>query len=491
MSSIKKQAVIIGAGPAGLTAGIELLKTDNFAVTVIERDDVVGGLAKTTEYKGCRYDIGPHHFITDSDKIEKWWKDLMGDDFFPHKRFTRIYYKKHFFNYPLDPMNVIRGLSLFECMRCVLSYIKIRLFPIKNVTSFQDWVTNKFGHRLFSIFFKTYTEKVWGIACHKISSDWAAQRIKGFSLSRAIFYAFCGRLFKKNASNTLNEIFSTKSDVFYYPSKGSGTLWEKAAAWLQSFHDGQLYVQEEVVSVEHDGKNIKAVCTRVHTKEHAKKSTQALKTYVGDYFFSTMPLQTLIKSMDPLPSADIIKAAESLCYRGLITVNLIIDKAPICPDHWLYVHEKEVKMGRVGNMNNFSMKMVDKQTHTALSLEYFEFVGESMWKMSDADLVEMGRQELAKIGLIKVDDVIDGMVMRVSEAYPIYDELYHVHVTKVLEYLSQFTNLQLMGRNGLHRYNNMDIAMLSAFSAVEKVKDLEKKRDVATDSRPESHVAFL
>ena len=461
----KKHALIIGAGPAGLTAGVELLKSEKFSVTVVERDLVVGGLAKTTTYKGCKYDIGPHHFITDSVKIQRWWEELMGDDFLKHKRYTRIFYNKHFFNYPLEPTNVITGLNPFECLRSILSYLRYRFFPITQINSFQDWVTNKFGYRLFSIFFKTYTEKVWGISCNKISADWAAQRIKGFSLSKAIFYAFFGRWFKKNAPRTI-------SDTFYYPSQGAGTLWEKVAEKIKSNHDSVIEVDQEVARIEHDGTRITQVAT-IQRSISGQGGSQKLHYRQADYFFSTMPLRTLILAMDPLPPAEVAFAAKSLMYRGLITVNLIVNKAHVCPDHWLYIHEKEVRMGRIGNMNNFSVKMADDPEHTALSLEYFSFVDEEFWFKSDHELIEVGKHELEKIGLVKAAAVIDGMVMRTAEAYPVYNEHYKEHLSKVLDYLATFKNLQLMGRNGMHRYNNMDVAALSAMTAVEKVLEQE------------------
>jgi protoporphyrinogen oxidase len=450
----KKQALIIGAGPAGLTAGIELLKTERVDVTVLERDTVIGGLARTNEYKGYRYDIGPHHFITDSEIVMKWWMDMMADDFHPHKRYTRIFYKKHFFNYPLDPWNVITGLSLLECFRCVLSYVKARVYPIKPVKTFQDWITNRFGHRLFSIFFKTYTEKVWGIACDKISSDWAAQRIKGFSLSQAIFYAFFGRWFKKNAPRTIQ-------DTFYYPSLGAGAFWERAAKKLTAL-GGSINLDHGVAKIEYTENAISAVVTRSASGDETR--------FQADEFFSTMSLHSLIKSLVPLPSKEIVEAAESLQYRGLITVNLIVDKADVIPDHWLYVHEKSVRMGRIGNMNNFSLKMVADQQHTALSLEYFAFVNEPFWQLSDAELVTLGTKELEELGLVKPGQIVDGMVVKTAEAYPVYDQNYHQHLNAVLDYLKQFKNLHLMGRNGMHRYNNMDVAMLSAMHAVEALK---------------------
>lgn len=480
MERVKKKALIIGAGPAGLTAGIELLKTEKFEVTVLEKDVVVGGLAKTIEYKKCRYDIGPHHFITESDKILQWWHDVMGNDFHKHKRYTRIFYKKHYFNYPLEPLNVIQGLRFAECAKSVLSYLWIRLFPIKQVVSFQDWVTNKFGHRLFTIFFKTYTEKVWGIPCDKISADWATQRIKGFCLSKAIFYAFFGRWFTKNKPRTIN-------DVFYYPSLGAGSLWEKVASHITMHQGGSLVVSANVLSIEHDNNRIISVATGIVPE---RGQAGALTQYHADYFLSTMPLKNLILSLDPVAPTDVIKAAKALCYRGLITVNVIVQKTSICPDHWLYIHEKEVRMGRIGNMNNFSARMVDDAgEHTALSLEYFTFVDEPFWFKSDYELIELGKKELEKIGLVKAAAVVDGMVVRTPEAYPVYDEHYKEHLNKVLTYLGRFSNLQMMGRNGLHRYNNMDVAMLSAMTAVEKI--LEQEKLTYHNKHQESESVFL
>lgn len=455
----RKKAIIIGAGPAGLTAGYELLKSGQCDVHIVEKDNVVGGLARTDEYKGCRFDIGPHHFVTDNQRVYAWWIAIMGDDFPQLKRFTRIFYKKHFFHYPLEPFNVIKGLKLTECIKSICSYLWIRLFPIKEVRSFQDWVTNRFGKRLFSIFFKTYTEKVWGIPCDKISADWSAQRIQGFSLSKAIFYAFFGRWFKDNKPRTIK-------DTFNYPSQGSGTLWNRVGAAIER-NSGAITLEQQVVSIKHEYNSIKAVFTK--NPKDVSGAAQALLVHEGDYFFSTMPLRALILALDPLPEESVIKAAKALMYRGLITVNLIIDKAHVCPDHWIYVHEKEVRVGRIGNMNNFSVKMSDSPRHTSLSLEYFAFVDEPFWKLSDYELVELARKELEKTGLVKAEAVIDGMVVRTPDAYPIYDENYKEHLSVVLNYLAQFRNLKLMGRNGMHRYNNMDVAMLSAFSAVEDV----------------------
>ncbi|MBM3893487.1 NAD(P)/FAD-dependent oxidoreductase [Candidatus Dependentiae bacterium] len=459
----KKKAVIIGAGPAGLTAALELLKRSNIDVTILERDTVVGGLAKTVEYKKCRYDIGPHHFITESERVTAWWQEIAEGDFFQHKRYTRIYYNRHFFNYPLEPVNVIRGLNLIECARSIFSYIWVRFFPIKEVASFEDWVTNQFGHRLFSIFFKTYTEKVWGIPCNEISADWAAQRIKGFSLSKAIFYAFFGRFFSsKNKPRTIN-------DIFHYPARGAGTFWEKVAARVTSYPQAAIHLQQNVTRIEHDHHRIISVSTHDLTASAVGAAVPLIR-YEADDFLSTMPLQQLILNLHPLPPKAIIKAAQALRYRGLITINLIVGRPHVSADHWIYVHEKTVRMGRIGNMNNFSLKMVDDPAkHTALSLEYFTYVDEPFWFKPDYELIELAKYELEKIGLVRATAVIDGMVLRTPEAYPVYDANYKEHLNAVLGYLSTFKNLHLMGRNGMHRYNNMDVAMLSALDVVDRM----------------------
>lgn len=467
----KKGTVIIGAGPAGLTAGLELLKTKKFDVTIIEKDSVVGGIAKTVEYNGCRFDIGPHHFITESKNILQWWQAIMEGDFHKHKRFTRIHYRKRFFYYPLEPMNALLGLGFFECVRSILSYLRYRFFPIKKVVSFQDWVTNRFGHRLFTHFFKTYTEKVWGISCTELSADWAAERIKTFSLSKAIFYAFFGRIFKKNKPRTIR-------DDFYYPSKGSGALWDRVAENVVRDH-GQLSLRSDVISIEHDKKKILAVVTRKSskTKSHGAGS---LAYYKADYFLSSMPLRHLILAMDPLPPTNVITAAKGLRYRGLITINLIVNNPKVNPDHWLYVHDKELHVGRVGNGNNFSPYMADDSTkHSALSLENFCYTEDPFWSKSDEELIELGKKELISLGFAKPGEVLDGMVLRVPEAYPVYDEYYKAYLATVRTYLAQFSNLQLMGRNGLHAYNNMDIAMLSAMEAVDKVleSDVQQQKN--------------
>ncbi len=456
----KKKVVIIGSGPAGLTAGIELLKKERYQITILEQEGMIGGLAKTINFKGCKFDIGPHHYVTESKKIKTWWKALMGKDFLPLKRFTRIYYKKHFFKYPLEVFNVLRGLNIFECIKSVLSYIKIRFFPLKKVKSFEDWVTNRFGKRLYSIFFKTYTEKVWGIDCKDISADWASERIQSFSLGKAIFYALFGKAFKNKRPRTIK-------DDFHYPILGSGMLWNKVANQITKNDFGQIFVDEKVIEIEHEDFEIRSVLT---------KQAEKLKKYDANHFASSMPLQELILSLKPIAPEDVLIAANNLKYRGLITANFIVNKKEICPDHWLYVHEKDLFMGRVGNMNNFTMNMVDDKNHTALSLEYFTFVDDNFWKKTDEEILDLAKIELEKMGLARQEQILDGFILRCSTAYPVYNKNYKKHLNIVLKYLNQFENLQLMGRNGLHKYNNMDAAMLSAFKVVSKIEKQEMLR---------------
>ncbi len=470
-----EDVVVIGAGPAGLTAGSELSKDKNFRVTILEKDNKVGGLSKTTEYKGCKFDIGPHHFITKSAKVEKWWKDLMkggeskGNVFLQHKRFTRIYYRKHFFYYPLQPLNVLKGLSLWECILCTFSYFKYTIFPIKKVKSLQDFFINRFGRRLFGHFFKSYTEKLWGIRCDQISAKWAKERIRGFSLFKAIFYAFFGRWFKKNIPRTI-------ADKFYYPELGAGTLWDKVSEKIMNNENSNIHCNEKIVRIKHRDKKILSIST--YNTKLTKLVSGKLKEYNVDYLFSSMPLKDLVLSFDPLLPQHVIEAANKLRCRALITVNLIVNKKDVCPDHWLYMHEPEVGVIRIGNMNNFSLKMVDNQDHTALSLEYFTFIEDDLWKKSDDQLLEMGKEELDTIGFVSKNDILDGMILREDNAYPIYDPHYTKSFKIVTDYLSQFSNLFLMGRNGLHKYNNMDIAMLSAFKVVDKLLKNNNKKSI-------------
>lgn len=470
MTSNKKKALIIGAGPAGLTAGYELLKTQKFSTEIIEKDNQIGGLAKTIDYKNYKYDIGPHHYVTESKEVEAWWKNIISkDEFVKLNRFTRIYYNKHFFLYPLQPINALMGLNPFESIHCVCSYFRYQLWP-KKVMSYEDWLSNRFGKRLFEIFFKSYTEKLWGIKCNQISADWAAQRIKNFSLGKAIFFAFFGKLFKKYTPRTI-------LSEFYYPIYGAGTLWNNVGRKITDSGYGKIHTNQKVVSIEHDGKSILAVLTKnmLDENQHTENQrlTRKLMRHDGDYFLSTMTLRDLVLNMDPIAPEKVINAAKKLRCRALITLNLIIDKKQITPDHWLYIHEKSVRTIRIGNMNNFSAKLRPNENHSAISLECFTFTDEPFWLKTDEELLEQAKLEIDKIGLVKKELIIDGMILRVPDAYPIYEGNYKEYLDIVYNYLGKFKNLKLMGRNGMHQYNNMDTAMLSAMKAVQEIIDYE------------------
>lgn len=462
MKESMRKAVIVGAGPAGLTAGYELTQAHGWAVSIIEKDEQVGGLSKTFVFKGCRFDIGPHHFITEHEPILRWWQHLMGDDFAALQRFTRIYYKRRFFHYPLSPLNAITNLTLIECVQCVASYVKAKILPKRSIVSLQDFMINRFGKRLFQMFFKNYTEKLWGMSCDAISADWAAQRIRNFSLCKAIFFAFFGRWFKKYAPRTIQ-------DTFYYPSRGAGTLWQRVAGIIEQSSENTIELGQNVIGIEHNGSCITAVLTSSSTVPAG--SSCVVRRHEGDYFFSTMTLSSLVQALDPVAPAHVRAAACALRCRSLIVVNLIVNKPFISPDHWLYIHETRVQHIRVGNMNNFSSKMVDDQTHTALSFEYFMSTEDDLWHWSDQELIALCSREIELLGLAHQTEVLDGMVVRAADAYPIYDAHYQEHVQCVRSYLAQFNNLRLIGRNGTHSYNNMDAAMLSAMDAVACVQE--------------------
>lgn len=463
MKSDKKKAVIIGAGPAGLTAGLELLKSKKFAIEIIEKDSQIGGLAKTVTYKDYKYDIGPHHYVTESKEIQAWWENIVkNDEFIKLKRLTRIYYNKHFFLYPLEPFNALKGLNIFESLRCICSYFRYKIFP-KKVNSYEDWLTNRFGKRLFEIFFKSYTEKLWGIPCEQISADWAAQRIKNFSLGKAIFFAFFGKFFKKYTPRTI-------LSEFYYPIHGSGSLWNAVGKMIKRYDSGIIHLNKNVVSIHHEDGKILSVSTQDTSINNTLTYAQKLTVHTGDYFLSSMTLKDLILSMDPLPGQLIIDAAKQLRCRALITINLIVDKEQITPDHWLYIHEKSVRTIRIGNMNNFSAKLRPIQSHSAISLECFTFTDEQLWLKTDTELLEQGMFEVDKIGLVKKELIIDGIILRNADAYPIYQGDYKKYLNTVYSYLATFKNLRLMGRNGMHQYNNMDTAMLSALNAIKSIE---------------------
>jgi protoporphyrinogen oxidase len=440
--------VIIGAGPAGLTAAYELTQR-GVAPLLLERSRTVGGIARTESYKGYRFDIGGHRFFTKVEAIEQFWHTLLGPDLLKVQRLSRIYYNGKFYNYPLSLPNTLANLGLVESFLILLSYLKARLLarllPHQAAETFEQWVSERFGHRLFRTFFKTYTEKVWGIPCDQIQADWAAQRIKGLSLYKAVVNS----IFGTNDTKTLIK-------TFYYPRLGPGMLWERCHDVVKA-QGGSVYLDTSVVALKHNNSQIQSV---VYEQDGERVSVSV------DHVMSSMPMTTLVKQLDPPAPEPVIAAAHALKYRDFILVALIIDKAELFPDSWIYVHSPDVTVGRIQNFKNWSAEMVPDAQMTCLGMEYFCNQGDDIWSLSDAELVELATKELQHLGLCEGATVQDGTVLRQPKAYPVYDPTYRQNVRILQTYLGQFTNLQTMGRNGMHRYNNQDHSMLTGLLAV-------------------------
>ena len=444
--------VIIGAGPAGLSAAYELA-LQNIKTLVLEKDPkYVGGLAKTLNYKGFRFDIGGHRFFSKNKEIENLWNKILGRDLLLKKRLSRIFYRKKFFHYPLQPLNALVNLGFLTAIGVFASYVLARVFPIKNEHSFEDWVVNRFGRRLYTIFFKTYTEKVWGIPCNKISKDWAAQRIRDLSLKELILNAFLGR--KKHG-----EVVKTLTDRFKYPKLGPGMFWWKVKEIIED-HSSSVLLGSPAVSVLHNGKKITSVIVE---REGSKINI------LGDHFISSMPLVELINCLNPKPPSRVLHVAQNLKYRDFLLVVVVIAKKNLFPDQWIYIHDPNVRVGRIQNFKNWSDLMVPKSDLTCLGLEYFCSKKDELWNKADDKIIEIAVKELEFLGFINKTEVLSRKVIRVTEAYPVYDRGYLSKVQIIRKYLQNFTNLQVVGRNGMHKYNNQDHAMMTGLLATRNI----------------------
>ena len=444
-----QSAFIVGAGPAGLTAAAELSQR-GWHVTVAERDpQYVGGLARTVQYKGFRFDIGGHRFFSKNTEITRWWKNRLPEDFLSVPRLSRIYYRRKFFDYPLKPWNALTGLGIVESCRCMVSYVQASIFPIRPVKSFKDWVTNHFGRRLFEIFFETYTEKVWGISCEELSADWAAQRIKGLSLHKAVWSA----LFPPGAQK---QNVKTLIDRFDYPRLGPGMMWEETARQIGS-EGGRIIMGTKVVGLHHaDGTVRFATC---------ETADGGVSKHEADAFVVSMPLQECIQAFQPPPPVEVLAAASRLKYRDFLTIALMLKGKDLFPDNWIYVHDADVLLGRIQNFNNWSQEMVPEEGVTCLGLEYFCFAGDSLWRMTDDELIDLGKNELVRLGLARHDQIVDGSVVRMEKAYPVYGPNYQEDIQILRHWIARFANLQVAGRNGMHKYNNQDHSMMTALLA--------------------------
>ncbi|MEJ2749404.1 MAG: NAD(P)/FAD-dependent oxidoreductase [Anaerolineae bacterium] len=443
---VRQPVVIVGAGPAGLCAGYELSK-NGVQSLLFEKGAIVGGLARTETYRGFRFDVGGHRFYTKAPEVEQIWHEV---------RLSRIYYNGRFYNYPLHLPNTLKNLGLRESALILASYLKSQVQPHAPEETFEHWVTNRFGRRLYETFFKTYTEKVWGIPCSTIRADWAAQRIKGLSVRSAVTNA----LFRSNGVKSLIE-------EFLYPRQGPGMMWERMQQLLEA-RQSHVALETAVVKVKRNGRTIESI-----TVQQKDGQTQLIQT---DHLISSMPLSQLMLCMDPAPPPEILQAANSLNYRDFLIVVLLLDEAELFPDNWIYVHDPLVKVGRIQNFKNWSEEMVPDLGKTSLGMEYFCTVGDDIWSLSDEALIQLAARELEDLGLGQARLVEDGIVIRQRKAYPVYDETYIRHVQLIADYLESFTNLQTIGRNGMHRYNNQDHSMLTGLLAAQNI--LGKQHDL-------------
>lgn len=447
--------VVIGAGPAGLTTAYELSKLGEPS-TIIEADAQVGGISRTVDYRGYRFDIGGHRFFSKVPVINEIWHEILGDEFLLRPRLSRIYYRGRFFDYPLKATNALAGLGPVEAALMGLSYGRAKLFPARPEISFEHWVSNRFGSRLYETFFKTYTEKVWGIPCAEISADWAAQRIKNLSFIEAVRNS----LFNQNGKTKDGKIITTLIDEFHYPPHGPGMMWERCEGILAGGGNETIH-GIKVDTIRHRNGRVESVLGH-------SRAGEAME-FGGNHFVSTMPLRSLIRAMDPAPPDEVLRAANQLRYRDYLTVVLIINRADIFPDNWVYIHSPDVKMGRIQNYKNWSPQMVPDARKTSLGLEYFLWDQDEEWGWSDERLIDLGIQECAQLKLIEPGEVEDGTVVRMKKAYPIYDQNYKQNLEVVRRYIDGIPNLQTVGRNGQHRYNNQDHSMLTGVYAAQNI----------------------
>ena len=498
-----KTAIIIGAGPAGLTAAYELLKHTDFKPVIIEENDFIGGISATLNYKNNRIDMGGHRFFSKSDRVMNWWLDILPlqgkpskDDILlnrdvdlsnkknapnPDKtdrvmlrrpRLSRIFYLKTFFSYPVSlNLNTIRGLGLWRMFKIGCSYLKALAFPIKKEKSLEDFMINRFGKELYLTFFKDYTEKLWGIECNKISAEWGAQRIKGISILKVLKQMMTSLSGKKGKAVETSFIES-----FFYPKFGPGHLWETVAEDIKKM-GGKIILNEKVVSIKKENNIIKSVTTASGTE------------YKGDVFISTMPIKDLCEAINDVPP-NIKEISRGLMYRDFRVVGVLLNKLVlknttkiktvnnIIPDTWIYIQEKGVKLGRIQIFNNWSPYMVDDFEHKVwIGLEYFCNEKDAIWQDDDKTFIDFTINEASSIGIFNKEDVLDAYTKRVKKAYPAYFGSYD-KFDDVKSYILSIENLYLVGRNGMHKYNNMDHSALTAMKTVDCILGLCDKSEI-------------
>lgn len=451
---VARDIVIIGAGPAGLTAAYQLAKSGHKSI-VLEADDIVGGLSRTPNIDGWRFDIGGHRFFTKVSAVSDLWREILGpEDFFKRPRLSRIYYGGKFFDYPLKPFNALRKLGFLEALRCVLSYLGVKIRPPKDQSKFEGYVAARFGWRLYRIFFKTYTEKVWGIPANELEADWAAQRIKNLNLFSAIASAIWPAKNRKTITTLIEE--------FDYPRLGPGMMWERCAQIVAS-HNSTIALNTKVNAIKHFG----GLATEVVATNSMGEQVHRCSNVV-----SSMPLGELLQAMDPPAPIDVVEASNQLKFRDFLTIALVVPKEDGFEDNWIYVHSPDVRVGRVQNVGAWSRHMIPDPLKTCLVLEYFVKTSDELWNMADDDLVALASRELVSLNLLEESRIERGFVVRMPKAYPLYDANYKANIEKIRAWLrANVSNVYPIGRNGMHRYNNQDHSMLTAILSVENLLD--------------------
>jgi len=471
---------IIGAGPAGLTAGYELGKR-GFTVKLIEKNPhQVGGISRTVEHQGFRFDIGGHRFFSKSREVVDLWNELLPDDFIERPRMSRIFYRGKFYSYPLRAFEALRNLGLIQSALCMASFFRWKLFPHRHVRTFEQWVVNQFGKRLFGIFFKTYTEKVWGMPCDEMSADWAAQRIKGLSLGKAVWDGVKRSL---GLNKRPNDGMETKTllENFRYPRKGPGMMWDAAR--------DRIVEQGNGVLMGHSLHQLSWDATGGFWRVAATGQDGRLTMLTADHVISSAPMRELAARLHPVPAS--LPKAMALNYRDFLTVALMIRSDDLFPDNWIYIHDERVQVGRIQNFRSWSPEMVPDEGLACVGLEYFCFEGDGLWSSSDTDLIDLAKREIAMLGLCDPLHVVGGAVVRQEKAYPVYDDDYAANVETVrAELEARYPTLHFVGRNGMHRYNNQDHAMMTAMLTARNIAAGCRRHDVwAVNEDAEYHEA--
>lgn len=444
------ELVVIGAGPAGMTAAFEAARS-GLKPLVLEKDVRVGGIARTEVHRGYRFDVGGHRFFTKVPEVQLLWEETLGSDFRLTPRLSRIFHDHRFYQYPLNIWETLRNLGPLQSAAALMSFTTARLRPIRHEVTFEDWVTNRFGRRMYETFFRTYTEKVWGIPCHELQAEWAAQRIKDLCLMTAVRHA----LWPKRNNGPKSFI-----DQFHYPRLGPGMMWERLQEKVVQL-GGVVLTRQEVIEIHHESGCIASV---VLGHENGGTATVPVVQVI-----STMALDDLILRMRPVPPAAVVEAARSLRYRDFVMVGLILRRPALFADNWIYIHSPHAMVGRIQNFGNWSADLVPDPQTSSLGMEYFCNRGDALWKRPDDELVHLASEEIETLGLARRSEVAWGTVIRQPKAYPIYDADYQRHLETIRNWLTTLENLQTIGRNGQHRYNNLDHSMLTGLAAVHRL----------------------